>query len=436
MVRVLISPDLNTSDNSSLDTSAHTILNGNSYHGAVRTTGRPHRVRSGSQVGKADRHREKIDQSKLIFNPDTRITIDEHNEKPDHVSFFNFRFSYALKKNIKDRNYHTPSPIQDKTIPHVLLGRDVIGIAETGTGKTAAFLLPLISRIMERKTKQVLIIAPTRELALQIERECFLFTKGLFVFSSTYVGGISPKRQIESLQKKKHIFVGTPGRLRDLIQQQHLDISQVDTIVLDEADRMLDMGFIDDIKHLIGLTAKKQCLLFSATFKKEIEEIASQFLVNPLHISVKKQDTAARVTQDIIRVPSKEAKLDKITELLRSGEFEKTIIFTEKKIEAEELALKLSALGFKAESIHGDKKHFERVKALRAFKDNVATVLVATDVAARGLDIPDVTHVINYELPYNYDTYVHRVGRTGRANKTGKAYTFIIGDENRNFKIR
>ena len=345
---------------------------------------------------------------------------------PEH-RFQDFKVDPRLKNAILAKGYNTPTPIQDKTIPHILNGSDVVGIANTGTGKTAAFLIPLIHKIMTAKAGKVLVVVPTRELAIQIDDELKGFTRGLKIFSVCCVGGVGVYRQISELRYHNDFIIGTPGRLKDLIERGNIRLAEFKTIVLDEADRMMDMGFINDMRFLMaGMPRERHTLFFSATLSHEIEGLISEFLRQPIRISVKTRDTAKNVEQDIIKVERGANKLDLLHNLLiQKKEFCKVLIFGRTKHGVERLSQTLVQRGFQADSIHGDKNHSRRQRALGAFKNNRVQVLVATDVAARGLDIPDVSHVINYDLPQTYDDYVHRIGRTGRGDKQGKALTFI-----------
>ncbi len=341
--------------------------------------------------------------------------------------FCDFIIDQRLKQNIITKGYITPTLVQDKTIPQILLGKDVVGIANTGTGKTGAFLIPLVEKVILNKFERILVVVPTRELAVQINQELRTFVKELGVFSTCCVGGVSITGQINELRQRRSSFIiGTPGRLKDLVNRKFIDLSKFNTIVLDEADRMLDMGFIADMKYIMAkLPAKHQTLFFSATMSKEIEALIKQFLHDPILVSVKTGDTSKNVDQDIVRVSGD--KLVALENLLKKSDFYKVLIFGRTKHGVEKLSKKLIERGFKADSIHGNKPHSKRQKALGAFKDNSVAILVATDVAARGLDIPDVSHVINYDVPATYDDYVHRIGRTGRGDKKGKALTFVDG---------
>lgn len=279
---------------------------------------------------------------------------------------------------------------------------------------------------VEHLGKTAIIIAPTRELAIQIEKEFVSFTKGMKIFSCICVGGAPINGQIRNLRRGCNVVIGTPGRLVDLVKRKEINLSSTKSVVLDEADRMLDMGFIDDITYLVEKTSPdRQSFFFSATLPKPIENLIHKFGKDPVRVMVKTQDTSKNIEQDIVRIARGEDKIDVLENLLSGEEFKKVVIFSEMKHAVEKLSNELVKRGFKSGSIHGDKRHNERVRTLRKFKDNEINILVATDVAARGLDIPDVTHVINYEIPQTYDTYIHRIGRTGRAGKKGMALTFV-----------
>ncbi len=352
-------------------------------------------------------------------------TTETEVYNPTH-RFADFEMHSKLKANVAAKGYVHPTPIQDGAIPHILNGRDVIGIANTGTGKTAAFLLPLIHKTFKHKTEKVLIIVPTRELALQIEDELREFSRGSGLNSALCIGGAHIAEQLRSLARDPSFVIGTPGRLKDLIERKKLDLGGFGNIVLDEVDRMLDMGFINDIKYLVSLMqTPRQTLFFSATMPREIAELAKKFLNDPVTITIKSRATSENVDQDVIHVTPKEDKLETLHNLLLKPEFHKVLIFGRTKHGVDKLAHRLEERGFKADSIHGDKSQSQRQRALRRFSKDEISILVATDVAARGLDIPDVTHVINYELPENYEDYIHRIGRTGRGDKKGNALTFI-----------
>lgn len=344
---------------------------------------------------------------------------------PEHA-FADFVLEPELKTRIAEKGYVVPTPIQDRAIPHVLKGGDVVGIANTGTGKTAAFLIPIINKLILDRRSSALVMVPTRELALQINEEFRSLVPGLRLFSATFVGGTSTYRDVQKLRQHNHLIIGTPGRLKDMAERGALQLEDFSTVVLDEADRMLDMGFIHDMRVLLARVPESaQGLFFSATLSRSIEALVSDFLTDPVTISVKTQETSSSVEQDVIRVPPGALKIDILTDLLKNPEFDKVLVFGETKHGVEKLAKELMRRGINAESIHGNKTHGKRQNALRMFKDAHAQVLVATDVAARGLDIAGVSHVINYDIPHTYEDYVHRIGRTGRAGKRGKALTFV-----------
>ena len=361
------------------------------------------------------------------FMNKTVVTTSEPVFVAEH-KFSDFDINPHLKKNIEARKYENPTPIQDKAIPHALLGQDVVGLAETGTGKTAAFLIPLIDKVMKQKGERVLIMAPTRELAVQIEKELAGFARGLGFRGMVAVGGANIGPQISQLKHDPAFVIGTPGRLKDLLERRALVLTEFGTVVLDEADRMLDMGFIDDMRTILSKMRKERhTLFFSATMGKDIQKLIGDFLDQPVIISVKTRDTPSSVDQDVVRIPRGKDKFEVLAEMLKDREFSRVLVFGRTKFGVEKLAKALSRLHIHAESIHGNKTQGARQRALEAFKAGKVSVLVATDVAARGLDIPAVSHVINYDLPSTYEDYVHRIGRTGRAAMKGKALTFVQG---------
>ncbi len=340
-------------------------------------------------------------------------------------SFSDFNLNHKLIINILAKGYNTPTPIQDKIIPHILKGLDVVGIANTGTGKTGAFLIPLIEKIVKNQKEKIIIIAPTRELALQINEEFKSFAKGMNMYSACCVGGASIHNQLHALKYRNEFVIGTPGRIKDLVERRILNLSGFFTIVLDEADRMLDMGFINDTRAIISLMPKsRQTLFFSATMGREVESLIREFLTKPVIVSVKAAETPESIEQDVVKVGGAN-KVEVLHNLLIKEEFRKILIFGRTKFSVEKLSKTLKARGFSVESIHSNKIHSKRQKALEAFKKDSVKILVATDIAARGLDIPDVTHVINFDVPATYKDYIHRIGRTGRVNKRGKALTFV-----------
>ncbi len=383
--------------------------------------------RSNNRSSKRRGFSERIDFSRFIKKG------QQVEEKPyiSKHTFIDFPFNPQIHKNIARAGFINPRPIQDQAISSILEGKDVFGMANTGTGKTAAFLLPLIEKIVktkgQSKNEKVLIMAPTRELAMQIESDFRALAFGLGIFSVACVGGLPIMKQIGEIKRGVSFVIGTPGRIKDLIIRKVLDLSTCHSVVLDEADRMLDMGFRDDMVFILGKVPKekRQTLFFSATLSPEVKKLTTEFLVDPVFISVISGETAKNIDQDIVRTRTKEEKLERLNEILKKEGSNKVLIFREMKHSVDALTKDLSRLGFKVGCIHGDKRSRERIRTLDLFKKDQINILIATDVAARGLDIPDVTHVINYDVPQTYDTYVHRIGRTGRSGKKGIALTFV-----------
>lgn len=377
--------------------------------------------RGGGRGRKNGPRKDFINESLFI----NKATVHEEAQYVPTHTFADFSIHPQLAKNLEKKNFVAPSPIQDQAIPLALTGKDIIGIASTGTGKTAAFLIPIINTLMKDRTHTAMVLAPTRELAQQVQQEFIQFTFGMRLYSVAAVGGLPITRQMKELELGVHLVVGTPGRVKDLIERRKISMADVGTIVLDEADRMLDMGFIDDMKYILGLMPKERHgMFFSATFPPDIQKLCSKFLSDPQTVSVKTRDTASSVEQDIIRVP-KDKKLDTLDVLLKKPEVTKVIIFRETKRHVDELSRELSKRGFKVSGLHGDMRVRERNRAVQGLAKGLLQIIVATDVAARGIDIPDVSHVINYDTPSTYDTYIHRIGRTGRGAKTGVALTFV-----------
>ncbi|MCF6360570.1 MAG: DEAD/DEAH box helicase [Cyclobacteriaceae bacterium] len=333
-----------------------------------------------------------------------------------------------LKECLISKGFRKPTEIQDRTLEALLEKRDLLGIAQTGTGKTGAFLVPIIEQLLHSKQKNfALVMVPTRELATQVEEEFQSMAKGLGIFSACYIGGTNINKDINSLKRAKHVIIGTPGRLLDLHNRKSLNFGNFNTLVLDEFDRMLDMGFVHDVKRIIGAMHKrKHTLLFSATLDKTQEALIVDILHNPVTVKVSTGDTTGdHIDQDIIRLKQGEDKFKVLHDMLSESEFQKVLLFEETKHKANRLCGKLNKVGISADQIHGNKSQNARQRALNSFKQGKIRVLVATDVAARGIDVSDVTHVINYQVPMTFDSYIHRIGRTGRAGKTGKAFTFV-----------
>ena len=358
----------------------------------------------------------------MFIHDAAEFSIEEFT--PTH-SFSDFQIHSILKQNISLKGYKVLTPIKDAAILPILDGKDVVGIANTGTGKTATFLIPLIDKILKNDREKVLIVTPTRELAIQVEQELTDLARGTHIESVICIGGVGIGSQIHKLRRSPHFVVGTPGRLKDLESRRQLDFNSFRSIVLDEVDRMLDMGFIVDVRYIVSkLSRERHSLFFSATLPEKVQKIMSDFARDPLVISLKSQPTPASVNQDIVKLNGRD-KIDVLDELLTNREFEKVLVFGRTKRGIDRVASALVERRVTVATIHGNKSQGQRRKALELFKNNKVQVLLATDIASRGLDIKDVTHVINYDLPETYEDYIHRIGRTGRANKKGNALTFV-----------
>jgi ATP-dependent RNA helicase RhlE len=345
---------------------------------------------------------------------------------PPTNQFSDFAVVPLIQANLRRKGLTTPSPIQDQAIPVGLTGQDVIGIANTGTGKTIAFALPVLQRLFTDPQAQALIMAPTRELAEQIQEECRSLVQGSKLYSALLIGGASIGAQLRDLRRNPTIVIGTPGRIKDHVERKSINLASFNMVVLDEVDRMLDMGFVNDMRDILGrLHQKRQSFFFSATLDDKVRKLINEFSSDPATISVKTGDTSDYVEQAIINYLSKEDKISKLHDLLIDSASVKTLVFDDTKRSVERLSKELIARGFKADAIHGGKTQGQRKRALEKFKKNDIDVLVATDVAARGIDISDISHVINYSEPQTYEDYVHRIGRAGRAGRTGNALTFV-----------
>ena len=352
------------------------------------------------------------------------------------ASFADLGLSPALLRALAEEGYTTPTPIQAKAMPHVLAGRDLFGCAQTGTGKTAAFALPLIDRMRASEGRlaprrcRTLVLAPTRELAAQIHASFLAYGRHAGIKAAVVYGGVGQHQQAKALMHGVDVLVATPGRLLDLVGQRLADLRSVEFLVLDEADRMLDMGFIHDMRRIIAmLPAERQTLFFSATLPAEVRSLASTMLRDPLEVKTAPQATPAEtVSQSVFFVPKKEKK-SLLVRLLREEATGRVIVFARTKHGADKLHRDLAKAGIDAAAIHGNKSQSQRERALEAFKSPRPPVLVATDIAARGIDVDEVAHVINFELPHEPETYVHRIGRTGRAGQTGMAVSFCDAEE-------
>ena len=352
------------------------------------------------------------------------------------TSFQDFGLAEPISRALKEENYHTPTPIQTQTIPLALTGRDVVGIAQTGTGKTAAFALPILHRILENRIRpqpkacRVLVLSPTRELSGQILDSFNAYGRHIRLTSTLAIGGVPMGRQVRSLMQGVEVLVATPGRLLDLVQSNGLKLGQVEFLVLDEADRMLDMGFINDIRKIVAkLPIKRQTLFFSATMPKDIAELAEAMLRDPARVAVTPvASTVDRITQRIIQVDFS-AKSGVLAQLLKQEPVDRALIFTRTKHGADKVVKTLEKAGISANAIHGNKSQNHRERVLAAFRTGEIRTLVATDIAARGIDVDGISHVVNFDLPNIPESYVHRIGRTARAGAEGVAISLVAGAE-------
>ena len=383
-----------------------------------------HNNRFNRKFSRGTRRIKSFDPTDLVRN--TNFTQVKETSYEVVNSFINLAISDNIKKNIVAKGYSKPTPIQDQVIPLILQGKDVIGIANTGTGKTAAFLIPLLNEVEKNRAKKVLIVTPTRELAAQIKNEFIEFGRGMNIYCALCIGGVSIYGQKYELRRNPNFVIGTPGRIKDLVNQKGLNLSTFNIVVLDEVDQMVDFGFIGDIRYLISFLSKnRQSLFFSATVDAKAKEVLAGFVRNPITVSVKKQDILQNIKHDIVRVSDQSRKIELLHDLLIRKEFEKVLIFGRTKWGVQRLSDELDKRGFNVDAIHGNKSQSQRLRTLDKFKRNDIQILLATDVASRGLDIDEVSHVINYDPPESYEAYIHRVGRTGRAEKDGTAITFI-----------
>ncbi|WP_319557650.1 DEAD/DEAH box helicase [Thiomicrorhabdus sp.] len=353
------------------------------------------------------------------------------------MKFTELGLNAHITRAISDAGYTSPTPIQEQAIPAILEGHDLMAAAQTGTGKTAAFTLPMLERLAKgRKARsnqaRALILTPTRELALQVSESVNTYGKELFLSSTVVYGGVKINPQMQKLRSGVDILVATPGRLLDLYQQNAVRFDQLEMLVLDEADRMLDMGFIRDIKKILTLLPKeRQNLLFSATFSDEIRALAKGLVQNPVEISVTPKNSTAETVKQKIYVVDKAQKTALLIQLMKDHAWYQVLVFTRTKHGANRLATQLEKNGIKASAIHGNKSQNARIRALNEFKDNQLQVLVATDIAARGIDIDLLPHVVNFDLPHVSEDYVHRIGRTGRAGESGEAISLVCAEEHK-----
>lgn len=388
--------------------------------------GRPSPKSNRPQRGPNTRKARTLKTIDVSLLTKSAVALD-HEEYVPTSTFDNMPLDAMLKDALRKKGYSQPTQIQEQTIMPLLEGRDLMGIAQTGTGKTAAFLLPLIHRMLQGESLQTLVVVPTRELALQVNEEFRSLTKGMKLFSTCFIGGTNINRDLQNLNRTSHLIVGTPGRLLDLANRGALKLQTVSVLILDEFDRMLDMGFAPDVNRITRMmTRRKQTLLFSATLDKNQKRLIDGLLTNPVEIKVSMGEaTGDHIEQTVVRISADQNKFDVLLGMLAGKDFEKVLLFAETKRTVNRMTQMLKKSGLQAEQIHGNKSQNARQTALDKFKEGKIQVLVATDVAARGIDVSDVTHVINYQIPQTYDSYVHRIGRTGRAGKAGKAFTFV-----------
>lgn len=353
------------------------------------------------------------------------------------MNFEQFNLDSRLMAGIKKAGYEAATPIQEAAIPAALRGRDIIGTAQTGTGKTAAFVLPILNRLLEgqRNVTRALIVTPTRELAEQIHDVVKALAAGTKLRSATIYGGVGPAPQVKALRDGAEILIVCPGRFLDLVEQGHARLAKIEVLVLDEADRMFDMGFLPDVKRIIkAVPAQRQTMLFSATFPSEVEFLASSSLKNPQKIAMGISRPAHTVTHALYPVPS-HLKSQLLLALLKKTDTNSVLIFARTKYRAQKVSQQIERAGHKVTSLHGDRSQGQRQSALKGFKDGTHQIMVATDIAARGLDVESISHVINYDMPDTADAYIHRIGRTGRAQRTGDAFTLVTPDDNDMIRI-
>lgn len=355
------------------------------------------------------------------------------------MSFKNLNLINPIIRAVTEAGYSKPTEIQYTAIPHILEGKDIIGCAQTGTGKTAAFAMPVLQLLKkhtpDHKEIRTLILTPTRELAVQIEENFKVYSKYLPLSQLSIFGGVSIGGQLAALRKRVDILIATPGRLLDLVNQRHIDLSKIEILILDEADRMLDMGFINDVKKVLKLIPqKRQTLFFSATMPSDIRNFAYTMLNNPVEINVTPVSSTAKTIQQSVYFVEKKDKTDLLINILQDESILRSLVFTRTKHGANKLVKQLEDTGIFAAAIHGNKSQVARQKALEDFKSSKIRVLVATDIAARGIDIDELPYVVNYELPNIPETYVHRIGRTGRAGTEGNAISFCDHEERSDLK--
>ncbi len=381
-----------------------------------------------------NRNRTNQRPAKKASTLDPSLLVKEADHSVVEKSFLSERLindlpiDQRLRQTLSDKGYERPTEIQDRTLETLLEGKDILGIAQTGTGKTGAFLVPIIEQLLKNKVNSyALVVVPTRELALQVEEEFKSMSRGLGIYSACFIGGTNINRDLQTLRRSSHLVIATPGRLLDLANRKAINLSKFKTLVLDEFDRMLDMGFVRDVNRILeAIGHRNQTMLFSATLDKSQQSLINGILKDPVIVKVSSgKTTGDGIDQEVIRLKPGEDKFKLLRNMLSQEDFTKVLLFEETKHRVSRLCIKLNKSGIQADQIHGNKSQNARQNALKAFKQGRVQVLVATDVASRGLDVSDISHVINYQVPQTHDSYIHRIGRTGRAGKIGKAYTFV-----------
>lgn len=364
----------------------------------------------------------KIDRNLYINNSPTI----ENSEKYQGLEYKALGLNEKLLNNVLTKGYRTTTEIQEKTIPEINKGLNVLGISKTGSGKTAAFLIPLIEKMIHDQHQKLLVVAPTRELAMQIKEEAVTFVRGMNFNVNLIIGGDSIDRQVKNLKRGDNIIIGTPGRIKDLVNRGFIKPANINNVVVDEVDRMMDMGFINDTRHIFNLISKnKQALFFSATLNKKVEEVVKELAHSYTLIKLSNNEAVKSVNQSIVKFNSSQDKFNQLFQILNNETVRKAIIFVETKHYADKVYRTLLDQNHKVNVIHGNKRQNARKKVIESFRKSNIDYLVATNVAARGIDVQDITHVINFDEPDTYDEYIHRIGRTGRNGKIGTAFTFI-----------
>ena len=397
-----------------------------SYNGGSGRGGRPSFGGRGGFGARRNKLPPQPSYKQYMFTPtddagELKFTPYEVTQK-----FHDFALDDFILKNIDKKGYEKPTEIQEKTLQAIMDGKDMLGLANTGSGKTAAFLIPILHRMLSGVKQRLLVMTPTRELADQIQTEFRWIAAGTFLRSTVVVGGANARNQIMDIKRGVHCIVATPGRLKDLYDRGVIDFSDYGHVVLDEFDRMLDMGFINDIREIMSLLpAERQTVLFSATMSRDIEKHVHSFLREPVQVTIKSEPVGSRIAQEVVFYTTGVDKKQKLHDILQKDKEGKYLIFTRTKREADRVSDDLRDMGAPVDALHGDKSQNLRQRITNKFRTNQIKILVATDVAARGLDIPDVSHVINYDEPATREDYVHRIGRTARAGKQGTAYTFV-----------